>query len=78
MIANLEINCPQIEIDLQPYIFLRFVQYNNREFSPLCEEDETDILFLVQHQDEKEIGLMVCKTYSWRKKEDDDYQPPSI
>ena len=73
MIANLEINCPQIEIDLQPYIFLRFVQYNNREFSPLCEEDETDILFLVQHQDEKEIGLMVCKTFSWRKKGDKDY-----
>jgi hypothetical protein len=73
MIANLEINCPQIEIDLQPYIFLRFVQFNNREESHFCEFDETDILFLVQHQDENEIGLMVCKTYSWRKNGDDDY-----
>ena len=74
MIANLEINCPQIEIDLQPYIFLRFVQYNNRDSSPFCDMDETtDILFLVQHRDEKVIGLMVCKTYSWRKNEDKDY-----
>jgi hypothetical protein len=53
MIANLEINCPQIEIDLQPYIFLRFAQYNNRDKSPFCEMDETDICFLVQHRDEK-------------------------
>ncbi len=80
MLANIEINCPQIEIDIQPYKFLRFVQYNNRGSSPYCEkDDETDIFFLVQHQDEKKkIGLMVCKTYSWRKKEDNDYLQPQI
>ena len=47
MIANFEINCPQIEIDFYPYRFIKFVQYNNKEKSNFCDVDETDILFLV-------------------------------
>ena len=40
--------------------------------------DQTCFALLVQHQDENEIGLMILKTYLWRKPGDEDYKPPKI
>jgi hypothetical protein len=40
--------------------------------------DQTCFAFLVQHQNEKEIGLMILKTYLWRKHGDEDYVVPKI
>jgi hypothetical protein len=40
--------------------------------------DQTCFALLVQHEDEKEIGLMILKTYLWRKPVDPDYVAPKI
>ena len=40
--------------------------------------DQTCFALLVQHKYEKEIGLMILKTYLWRKPGDKDYKPPKI
>jgi hypothetical protein len=40
--------------------------------------DQTCFALLVQHKDEKEIGLMILKTYLWRKPGDPDYDAPKI
>jgi hypothetical protein len=40
--------------------------------------DQTCFALLVQHEDEKEIGLMILKTYLWRKHGDEDYIAPKI
>ena len=40
--------------------------------------DQTCFALLVQHQNEQEIGLMILKTYLWRKPGDPDYKAPTI
>jgi hypothetical protein len=40
--------------------------------------DQTCFAILVQHEGEKEIGLMILKTYLWRKPGDPDYEAPKI
>ena len=40
--------------------------------------DQTCFAILVQHQDEDKIGLMILKTYLWRKPGDKDYKTPRI
>ena len=40
--------------------------------------DQTCFALLVQHKDEKEIGLIILKTYLWRKHGDEDYVAPKI
>ena len=40
--------------------------------------DQTCFALLVQHKDEKEIGLMILKTYLWRKPVDSDFVAPKI
>jgi hypothetical protein len=40
--------------------------------------DQTCFAFLVQFRNEKEIGLMILKTYLWRKHGDEDYVAPKI
>jgi hypothetical protein len=40
--------------------------------------DQTCFALLVQHKNEKEIGLMILKTYLWKKPGDEDYVAPKI
>ncbi len=40
--------------------------------------DQSCFALLVQHIEEKEIGLMLLKTYLWRKPDDEDYEAPKI
>ena len=40
--------------------------------------DQTCFALLVQHKDEKEIGLMILKTFLWRKPGEEDYVAPKL
>jgi hypothetical protein len=40
--------------------------------------DQTCFALLVQYKEEKKIGLMILKTYMWRKPEDEDFTAPKI